>query len=198
MKPTKLLLFTAILCCLNSCNEKKEESKMEPLKEYPNETAEDTSIERGSYLVTLMDCNTCHTPKTMTERGPQPDMSLRLSGYPSSRVVPEFDGSLIEKGIVFFHPDLTSTAGPWGISFAANLTPDDTGIGSWSLEQFEVAMRKGKHKGLEGSRMLLPPMPWQSYASLTDGDLEAIFNYLKSIKPIENVVPAPVPPTSNP
>jgi hypothetical protein len=63
----------------------------------------------------------------------------------------------------------TATIGPWGMSFAGNLTPDDTGIGNWTYENFEKAMRKGKFKGLDGSRPILPPMPWQMLANVTDG-----------------------------
>ena len=84
--------------------------------------------------------------------------------------------------------------GPWGISFAGNLTPDASGIGSWSLEQFSKVLKEGKFKGLENGRPILPPMPWQTYANLTDSDLEAIFNYLKSIPAVENIVPSHIPP----
>lgn len=55
-------------------------------------------------------------------------------------------------------------------------------------------MKEGKSKGLDSGRMLLPPMPWVGYASLTDEELEAIFNYLQSIEPIDNLVPTPLPP----
>jgi len=40
----------------------------------------------------------------------------------------------------------------------------------------------------------LPPMPWEMYRHFTDEDLRSIFAYLKSIKPVENAVPAPIPP----
>jgi hypothetical protein len=89
----------------------------------------------------------------------------------------------------------TAVAGPWGVSFSANLTADSTGIGNWTEAQFAIALRQGKSKGLEGNRMLLPPMPWPNYVNLTDADLKAMFTYLKSTKPIKNVVPAPIPPT---
>jgi hypothetical protein len=46
--------------------------------------------------------------------------------------------------------------------------------------------------------MLLPPMPWPSLKNLTDGELKAIFAYLKSTRPIANVVPASLPPASAP
>ena len=86
----------------------------------------------------------------------------------------------------------TAFVGPWGISYAANLSPDDTGIKNWKLEQFITALRKGKSKGIETNRNLLPPMPWQMYRNMTDEDLEAVFVYLQSVPPQNNLVPAPV------
>jgi len=90
--------------------------------------------------------------------------------------------------------DLTVAIGPWGISYASNLTSSDTGLGNWSMQRFKTAIREGKLKGDSGGRMILPPMPWQNYSELTDKDLESIFHYLKSTKPVENAVPAPVAP----
>ena len=98
------------------------------------------------------------------------------------------------KSYVLFNMGLTAATGPWGTSFAANLTPDDDGLGSWTEEQFFTAIRKGKYKGMEGSRDLLPPMPWFVFANWTDDDMKAVFAYLKSIKPVDNLVPAPIPP----
>ena len=77
------------------------------------------------------------------------------------------------------------------MSFAANLTSDDTGIGNWTEENFMRALRKGKFKGLEGSRDLLPPMPWFVYKNMTDEDLKSIYAYLKTVPAVENVVPSP-------
>lgn len=91
-----------------------------------------------------------------------------------------------------FNEDLTAAAGPWGVSFAANITSDATGAGSWQEENFILALRKGKFKGLEGSRNLLPPMPWQNFSQMTDDDLKAIYTFLQSTKPVNNVVPAPM------
>jgi hypothetical protein len=88
--------------------------------------------------------------------------------------------------------DLTSAVGPWGQSFASNLTPDGTGIGNWKEEQFIKAIREGKYKGLDNTRPLLPPMPWVAYKNLTDDDLKSIFAYLKSLPPVKNAVPAPI------
>lgn len=153
----------------------------------------DTLVTRGHYLVTIMGCNDCHSPKIFTPMGPQPDTNLLLSGYPASMPVAFIDTAAL-KNWVLFNGSNTAVAGPWGVSFAANLTSDSTGIGSWTEAQFARALRQGKSKGLEGNRMLLPPMPWPNYVQLADADLKAIFTYLKSTKPVRNVVPAPISP----
>jgi hypothetical protein len=87
----------------------------------------------------------------------------------------------------------TAFAGPWGISYAANLTSDEnTGMGIWTEEMFFAAMRQGKHMGQ--SRPIMPPMPWPNMAQMTDDDLRAVFAYLKSTPPIVNHVPDYQPP----
>jgi hypothetical protein len=93
------------------------------------------------------------------------------------------------------NPHMTEWAGPWGVSFAANLTPDEvTGIGAWTPEVFIKAMRTGKHMG--SGRPILPPMPWPGIGKMSDDDLRAIFAYLHTLKPVNNQVPLPVaPPT---
>jgi hypothetical protein len=93
--------------------------------------------------------------------------------------------------MIVFSGDLMAAAGPWGVSFSANISGDETGIGSWTEEQFKKALREGKWKGLDGSRTLLPPMPWQNFKHLNDDDINAIFAYLKTTKPIRNIVPLP-------
>lgn len=152
------------------------------------------AIKHGEYLVTIMACNDCHSPKRMGANGPEIIPELMLSGYPSAKPIIKFTEPLLKEGFALFYPDLTAAAGPWGVSFAGNLTPDETGIGHWTEEKFKKAIIQGKYKGLDAGRMLLPPMPWPSYASLSDEDVHAIFTYLKSIKPVRNIVPAPVSP----
>ncbi len=151
--------------------------------------------ERGKYLVTIMDCNICHSPKIFNEKGFEFDENRILSGFPSDAKLPAYDSSNFVPGNwVLFHPEFTSVLGPWGISFSSNLTPHETGIGNWTFEQFKVAMTQGKHKGMENGRPLLPPMPWESFQSLTDEDLKSIYSYLQTISPVDNIVPEPVPP----
>ena len=85
----------------------------------------------------------------------------------------------------------TAWAGPWGISYARNLTPDaETGLGTWTEQQFVETLRNGRHQGR--GRQLLPPMPWQNYGKMTEPDLQAVFAYLRSIPAVKNRVPEPI------
>jgi len=152
-------------------------------------------IARGKYLVTVGGCNDCHSPKVFTAIGPVPDSTRLLSGHPVTAALPEITQNVLgpDKWGALTSAHFTAWAGPWGVSFARNLTPDTaTGIGSWTPEMFIKAMRTGKDMG-EG-RDILPPMPWPNFAQMTDQDLRAVFAYLRSLKPIENAVPDPISP----
>ena len=149
-------------------------------------------VGRGKYLVEIMGCHDCHSPKQMGPNGPYLDPERILSGYPADRPLPPQPVS--HEGWALLTMDLTAAVGPWGTTFAANITSDESGIGNWTEEQFERALKKGLYKGLEGSRPLLPTMPWQNYVNMSQEDLSAVFAFLKSTKPVANVVPAPIPP----
>ncbi|HEV7768480.1 MAG TPA: c-type cytochrome [Thermoanaerobaculia bacterium] len=156
-------------------------------------------VARGEYLVGIGGCNDCHTPLKMGPKGPEPDFSRRLSGHPEALKMPT--PPKLGNSPWGWSGAITSTAfaGPWGVSYAANLTPDRiTGIGIWNEEVFMKTLRTGRHWGV--SRPILPPMPWQNVAGLTDDDLKAVYAYLRSIKPIRNQVPdaivAPPPPAA--
>jgi hypothetical protein len=154
-----------------------------------------SQVERGKYLVNAGGCNHCHTPKIMTAAGPVDDTTRLLSGYPAASQLPEFPKGAVGPGKwgAVTTWDLTAWGGPWGVSFAYNLTPDmKTGIGGWPEEMFLKTLRSGKFMGM--SRDILPPMPWQTIGQMTDDDLKAIFAYLKSIPPISNQIPQPLPP----
>jgi hypothetical protein len=158
----------------------------------PPMLSQEQLISRGKYLVTTSACNDCHSPKVMTPEGPMPDTSRLLSGHPREEKLPPMPKDKF--GWVLFNETTTAFVGPWGVSYSANLTPDATGIEAWTLENFKTAIRKGKYKGMEGGRNLLPPMPVPVYRNFTDSDIEAIFVYLKSIKPVDNLVPTPISP----
>lgn len=147
---------------------------------------------RGAYLVTAIGCADCHTPLKPGPHGPEPDQSRALSGHPETLQLPpppKTDGSWVWFGAA----TNTAFAGPWGISYASNLTPDpDTGLGRWKVEGFVKAMKTGKHVGV--ARPIMPPMPWQALSHLTEEDLRAMFQYLHSLPPIRNRVPDYQPP----
>jgi hypothetical protein len=156
----------------------------------------ESQIKRGEYLVNAGGCNDCHSPKIFTPKGPMPDPVRLLSGHPSNEKLPNPPKDFIapDKWGGLFSNDGTAWVGPWGESFASNLTPDEhTGIGLWTEELFIKTIRSGKHLG--AGRDILPPMPWSSLSKLSDDDLKAIFAYLRTIKPIKNMVPPPIPPS---
>jgi hypothetical protein len=149
------------------------------------------SVEHGAYLVKTMGCNDCHTPWVMGPKGPEPDMARALTGHPADLVMPTAPALPPGPWIGVVAETNTAWAGPWGVSFTANLTPDkETGLGDWTEEMFIKTMRTGLHQGK--GRPLLPPMPWTVVGSLTDPDIKDLFAYLQSLPPVKNRVPAPI------
>ncbi|MCA1580853.1 MAG: diheme cytochrome c-553 [Acidobacteria bacterium] len=147
---------------------------------------------RGKYLVNIMSCNDCHTPFKMGPAGPEPDMTRMLSGHPAGMTLPP-PPAPVGPWIWSGSGTNTAFAGPWGVTYSANLTPDqNTGLGIWTEDMFVKAMRTGKHMGT--SRPIQPPMPWPWVGKATDADLKAIFAYLKSVPAISNRVPDWVEP----
>ena len=122
-------------------------------------------VKYGEYLAgPVAHCMECHTPF-----------------LPEGRL----DSSRLGGGGLAFH-------GPWGVSYAANLTPDpDTGLGNWKDGEIIASIYGARRAG----GRVLPPMPTQHYAQgLAEGDLRAIIAYLRSLPPIRNQVSAPEPP----
>lgn len=155
------------------------------------------TIARGEYLVTVGGCNDCHTPLKMGPKGPEPDMTRMLSGHPEQFVITKQATLTSEQWMIASAPTNTAHSGPWGVSFTANLTPDqNTGLGIWTEEMFIKTLRTGRHMGV--SRQILPPMPWFNYGKMTDADLKAVYAYLRSIPAIHNRVPDPIPPADGP
>ncbi|MDZ7625955.1 MAG: diheme cytochrome c-553 [Ignavibacteriaceae bacterium] len=150
----------------------------------------------GKYIVSTSGCDDCHTPKIFTEdrsRFRHHQITFGLSSKMNlSRAIDIYDLGP-NKWAANEKMSLAAWVGPWGISFASNLTPDNaTGLGTVTEEMFIKTLREGKLKGV--GRPLLPPMPWHVYGQKTDEDLKAIYAYLMSIKPINNMVPQPSPP----
>lgn len=139
--------------------------KTMPLKTHnPLVIDKSNSVEYGKYLATIASCGDCHTP--MNEGTPIEGM--------------EFAGG----GEVKL---------PFGTIRVANITPDiETGIGAWTKEIF-ISKFKHYDPSLHGERDVKPGefnsiMPWSQYAGMTEEDLGAIYDYLRTLKPINNLV----------
>jgi mono/diheme cytochrome c family protein len=149
-------------------------------------------VARGKYLVDIMGCHDCHTPMKLGPNGPEWDMTRALSGHPEQLVMPPAPATQMP-WMATFAATMTAWNGPWGTSFTKNLTPDkETGLGDWTVEEFIATMKTGRERGK--GRPVLPPMPVQNLAALTDSDIRALFAYLQSLPPIKNRTPQPIEP----
>ena len=133
----------------------------------------ETPLERGAYLVNAV----AACGNCHTPMGPNgPDVQRELAGQFLIKMEP-FD------------------------AFAPNITQDkESGIGDWSDAQIARAIREGVRP--DGS-IIGPPMPIRLYRGLSDGDLTAMIAYLRTVKPVRNVVPKsvyrmPLPPSYGP
>ena len=192
MQLSRLLLYAALVSGLTLAACRQRETA--PLRAASRETAAtpvQSPVERGRYLVETSGCDDCHTPMTVGPEGPAPDMTRRLSGHPESLTMPP--PPELPAGSPWGYVGATTNtafAGPWGVSYSANLTPDqNTGLGIWTEAMFVGAMRSGKH--MATSRPILPPMPWRWYSKMTEEDLKAIYAFLTSVRPVVNHVPDP-------
>jgi hypothetical protein len=154
----------------------------------------DDKVARGKYIVSTSGCHDCHTPWKLGPNGPEPDMTRALSGHPQDMKLPP-PPAMSRPWQMAAAATNTAWAGPWGVSFTANLTPDpETGLGKWTLRNFINTIRNGRHLGR--GREVLPPMPVQVYRNWTDADFEAVYLYLRTVPPIRNAVPEPLPPAA--
>lgn len=189
------LAFAAII--FTGCSENKSAeiaASSTTTTEKPNFGGYESQVKWGEHLVTIGGCNDCHTPKKMTPMGPVDDSTLLLSGHPEKLPAPDVDRKQMESKGLVVTADFTAWVGPWGISYSANLTPDETGIGNWKEEQFIYAIKNSVSKGIAGSRPLVPPMSMMPVKLMTDEELKAVFAYLKTLKPIKNTSVQPTPP----
>ncbi|MEO6463194.1 MAG: c-type cytochrome [Candidatus Eisenbacteria bacterium] len=136
-------------------------------------------IARGKFLTQVLGCVECHTPRG---RDGKPDMKYYMAGHRAADPAPRWDDALEKSGVgMLVSSTGTAYAGPWGVTYARNLTPDPTtGIGKWNDEAFIYVLREGTLK---------PPMPNLLYGNLSDDDLKSIFAYLQSVPPVKNLVP---------
>ncbi len=77
---------------------------------------------------------------------------------------------------------------PFGPVFSSNLTPSVThGIGSWTLADFQTALRWGRSRD---GRLLLPAFPYNHTSVFTPSDVQAMFTWLQFLKPVDVTTPA--------
>lgn len=135
----------------------------------PIHTATTGTVERGKYLVDhVLVCGVCHTPN-----GPdgKPDMTKYLAGSRSY--------------------DFTDKTGTVVTVNAENLTTHNPeGLATWSDEQIRTAITVG----IDDEHIsLYPIMPYPEYSMLTRSDVDSIIQYLRTVPPNDNVVPADYP-----
>lgn len=124
---------------------------------------------RGKYMVAVLGCAGCHTPKVVNTTMPDPAMTLA--------------------GIDCF----VSTP---GCLSSANLTPDkDTGIGNFTDQEVIDAFRTGKDPDpAAAGKYLFARMPYYTFANLSDDDAHAIVAYLRSLPAVKHAVMAATTP----
>jgi mono/diheme cytochrome c family protein len=69
---------------------------------------------------------------------------------------------------------------PFGTVFSSNLTPDATGLGAWSADDFWRALHHGRSRD---GRLLYPVFPYPNYTEVTRDDADALFAFLRSLPP---------------
>lgn len=117
------------------------------------------TVNYGKYLVNVAGCADCHTPR----KGNEPDLERAFSGGVKVPL-------------------------PSGPIYTKNITPDASGIGGWSREAFIKRFATYRdpvnvHKVEAGDRQTI--MPWAMYAGMTDQDLGAIYDFLRTVKPVK-------------
>lgn len=126
-------------------------------------------VARGDYLVNhLIACADCHTPRNT-------------------------DGSLDTTRLLGGNPrftDLDPTDDTMGLVPAPNLTPDPTGLGSWTDDQIKRAFLDGIDD--EGNPLFVA-MPYYVLHNMTPGDADAIVAYLHTVPPVDQTIPARQP-----
>ena len=115
---------------------------------------------RADYLMSgVLACTDCHTP-----------------------LDPETGAPVMENYLAGGQP----YEGPWGIVYAGNLTPHESGIGDWTDEEIKRAIYSGIKR--DGRRLVL--MPWAAFSALTAEDADAIIYHLRNIPAVQSQAPA--------
>jgi mono/diheme cytochrome c family protein len=135
-------------------------------------------VGQGAYLTYIAGCIVCHTP-FQEQFNDEASIGIEELQILTFSEVGALDTTrLFAGGRVF-------PLGPIGSVTSKNLTPDTTGIGDWTDEEIEAAIRTGlSHDG----HILFPLMPYPIFNQMADSDIEAIITYLRELEPIENEI----------
>ncbi len=121
-------------------------------------------IKYGEYLVTMASCSDCHTPRK--PNGMEFDFENAFAG-----------------GFIFNTPMFKVTV--------ANISPDSTtGIGAWTEDVFIAKFRNNSSDEVvnRDAGKMNTVMPWSMYGKMKEDDLKAIYAYLRTVKPVKNLV----------
>lgn len=175
MDPEDIYSIIAYIRSLEPVNKEIPESKPDfpfnfivntiPQKAQPQKRPEKSDwIAYGAYMTNASGCIECHTDV-------KDGQIIKDLAFAGGRAFNFPDGSVVR---------------------SMNITPDKTGIGTWTEEMFVQ-----RFKQYADSAYVAPTvargefnsiMPWSMYAHMEEEDLKSIFAYLKTVKPIENVV----------
>jgi mono/diheme cytochrome c family protein len=114
-------------------------------------------------------------PAVQSQPMSQGEYLARLGNCVACHTIP--DGEPFAGGLKMAVPKI-------GIIYTTNITPDpETGIGNYTFEDFDAAMRKGVAKA---GYNLYPAMPFPSYAKMSEADMRAMYDYfMKEVKPVK-------------
>ena len=130
--------------------------------------SEKNKVEYGAYLAgPVAHCTLCHT-----SWGEEDKEIMKFFMNP-----PDYNGlmslpGLGQGGMVM--------KGPWGMAIAANITSHPTALGRYTDEEVKKMITQGIHPS---GMKLMPCMPYENYALMTDEDLDALIAYLRTIPP---------------
>lgn len=137
-----------------------------PMPEGPIGMPDETNqVELGEYVANNLECFSCHSATFETNDYLTPSKSEGYYGGGNAMV--DMDGNTI---------------------YTANITPHETGIGTWSKEEFIKAVKTGVVPEGNALRAPMPPYPLMS-----DEEIGAIYAYLQTITPIDNEISRTAP-----
>jgi mono/diheme cytochrome c family protein len=159
----------------------KAQEATEEATEAVEMSEQEALLERGHYIIYIAGCISCHTPPKEEYADFSAltiEQTIDISMFALTTL--DLENRQLAGGRVF---DL----GPMGVIMSRNLTPDvETGLGAWTDEEIEAAIRVGVSR--DGYR-LFPLMPYRNFFNMSEYDMDAVIAYLRSLPAVSNDVP---------